>query len=60
MNPTRPNTYIVYNTKTMQVIKTFWGCMDAYPYAESLPDAKCINRTHPINKEILNQLKGIK
>jgi len=52
----KENIYIVYDEKTLTIIKTF----DWYGQAEDFAktnNLKVINRTHPKNKNLLDQLK---
>ena len=49
-------TYIVYNLASMMVEKTFDGYMGAGAMVENRDDIVCINRTHPVHKDLLPKL----
>jgi 5-bromo-4-chloroindolyl phosphate hydrolysis protein len=55
------NTYIVYNQKTKEIIKTFpFFCKELRACLKLSQDYTWINKTHPKSKALLNELKQIK
>ena len=56
----KTDIYIIYNVSTNKVIKTFnwFGQADDF-IKHSDGKLACLNRTHPINKDKLKDLKGL-
>ena len=52
----KKDIYIVYHTTTKNIIKSFEWFGDADRFSKINDNFKCINRTHPTNKEILKEL----
>ena len=52
------NIYILYDEKTLKIIKCFDGFCQAEDFAKD-NNLKIINRTNPKNKDILNKLLNI-
>ncbi len=48
--------YIIYNTKTMQVVEAGKGAMASYAKADKDPDLACFNHTHPSNADLVREL----
>ena len=49
------NTFIIYNTKTLEVIG-YHHSSGGIDVAEKIKDAECINRTLPIHQKIVQQI----